>query len=150
MKFFDLHSHLRVIAGIPLDSFHLAGDMMMFSFGKYELHSQCLTRIISERSILITTLDCMNSDDAAESGGGMRRFAEEHRNEITGGTVSAITLSPVNDLTITLDNGIRIELFVSNGCGGEDLEQWVFFRHHDHSYPFVTVGSRSVDVTAKW
>ena len=61
-------------------------------------------------------------------------------------------MSPVHDVAIQLDNGVQIELFVANGFHhyGEENEQWVFFKHDDHAYPFVRVNSKSVDIASAW
>ena len=64
--------------------------------------------------------------------------------------VTSVNVNPLHDVVIILDHGIRIELFVKNGYHHFDDEQWVFFKRHDHSYPFITVYSKTVDIAVEW
>ena len=61
-----LNEHLQVIVGKQLVALNMACEMMMFSFEKYELHTQCLTRIISKKDVLVTTLDYQSWDGETE------------------------------------------------------------------------------------
>ena len=63
-----------------------------------------------------------------------------------------MNVTPLNDVVISLDNGIRIELFVKNGYHhfDDEHEQWVFFKRHDHSYPYITVYNKTVDIAVEW
>lgn len=147
-----LKEHLQEIVGKRLDALNLACEMMMFSFGKYALHAQCLTRIIDENDILVTTSDYQNWDGEVEENNDERYFVEQNRAKIVGGMVTSVNVNSLHDLVIILDNGIRIELFVKNGYHhfDDEHEQWVFFRHHDHSHPFITVYSKTVDIAIEW
>jgi len=147
-----LKEHLQTIVGKQLDSLNLACEMMMFSFGKYALHAQCLTRIICENDILVTTLDYQNWDGEAEDNNDEWYFVEQYRAKIVGGIVTSVNVTPLHDVVIILDNGIRIELFVKNGYHhfDDEHEQWVFFKRHDRSYPFITVYSKTVDIAVEW
>ena len=147
-----LAEHLHTIVGKRLDTIELACEMMMFSFEQYALHAQCFTRIIFGDEILATTLDYQSWDGEAEENNDEWYFVAQNRAKIVGGTVISVDVSPLHDVVIILDNGIKIELFVQNGghhfC--EEQEQWVFFKRHDHSYPFITVYSKTVDIAADW
>ena len=146
-----LNEHLQAIVGKQLDALNMACEMMMFSFGKYELHAQCLTRIISKKDVLVTTLDYQSWDGETEENNDEWYFVEQNRDKIVGGTVTSVNVNALHDITIVLDNCIRIELFVKNGHHSDDeQEQWVFFKHHDHSYPFITVYNKSVDIAVDW
>ena len=147
-----LNEHLQVIVGKQLVALNMACEMMMFSFGKYELHAQCLTRIISKKDVLVTTLDYQSWDGETEENNDEWYFVEQNRDKIVGGTVTSVKVNALHDVTIVLDNGISIELFVKNGYHHYDdkQEQWVFFKHHDHSYPFVTVCNKTVDIAVDW
>ena len=147
-----LTEHLQAIVGKPLDAINLACEMMMFSFGDYALHCQCLTRIVCQGDILVTTLDYQSWDGEAEENNDEWYFVEQNRDKIVGGIVTGVSINALHDVVIILDNGIRIELFVQNGnyhFGGE-REQWVFFKQHDHAFPFVTVYSKTVDIAEDW
>lgn len=147
-----LNEYLQAIVGKQLDALNLACEMMMFSFEKYELHVQCLTRIICEDDILVTTLDYQSWDGEAEENNDEWYFIEQNRGKIVGGKVTSVTINSLYDVVIILDNGIRIELFVKNGYNhfDDEHEQWVFFKHHDHYHPFITVFSQTVDIATEW
>ena len=148
----NLKEHLQAIVGKQLDALNLACEMMMFSFEKYALHAQCLTRIIFENDILVTTLDYQNWDGEVEENNDEWYFVEQNRAKIVGGIVTSVNVNPLHDIVIMLDNGIRIELFVQNGYHHFDdkHQQWAFFKRHDHSYPFITVYSKTVDIAIEW
>ena len=147
-----LNEHLQVIVGKQLVALNMACEMMMFSFGKYELHAQCFTRIICRNDVLVTTLDYQSWDGETEKNNDEWYFVEQNRGKIVGGTVTSVNVNALHDITIVLDNGISIELFVKNGYQhfDDEQEQWVFFKHHDHSYPFITVYNKSVDIAVDW
>lgn len=147
-----LEEHLQVIVGKRLDSLNLACEIMMFSFEKYALHAHCFTRIICENDVLVTTSDYQSWDGKEESNNDEWYFIQHYRAKIVGGTVISVNISPLYDVTVILDNGIRIELFVQNGYHhfDDEHEQWVFFKHHDHSHPFITVYNKTVDLAAEW
>ena len=147
-----LNEHLQVIVGKQLVALNMACEMMMFSFEKYELHTQCLTRIICDNDILVTTLDYQSWDGETEENNDEWYFVEQNRDKIVGGTVTSVNVNALHDITIVLDNGISIELFVKNGYHhfDDEQEQWVFFKHHNHSYPFITVYNKTVDIAVDW
>ena len=147
-----LNEHLQAIVDKQLDALNMACEMMMFSFEKYELHTQCLTRIISKKDVLVTTLDYQSWDGETEENNDEWYFVEQNRDKIVGGTVTSVKVNALHDVTIVLDNGISIELFVKNGYHhfDDEQEQWVFFKHHNHSYPFITVYNKSVDIAVDW
>jgi len=147
-----LMEHLQAIVGKRLDAINLACEMMMFRFEKYELHALCLTRILCENDILVTTLDYQSWDGEAEGNNDEWYFVEQNRSKIVGGTVLSVSINALHDVVIILDHGIKIELFVKNGCHhfDDEHEQWVFFKHHDHSHPFITVYNKTVDIAIEW
>ena len=147
-----LEEHLQIIVGKQLDALNMACEMMMFSFEKYELHSQCLTRIICKNDVLVTTLDYQSWDGEIEENNDEWYFVEQNKDKIVGGTVTSVKVNALHDVTIVLDNSISIELFVKNGYHhfDDEQEQWVFFKHNDHSYPFITVYNKSVDIAVDW
>ena len=147
-----LQNHFNVIVGKQLTELHLACEMMMFSFEKYELHSQCLTRIICKNDVLVTTLDYQSWDGEIEENNDEWYFVKQNKDKIVGGTVTSVKVNALHDVTIVLDNSISIELFVKNGYHhfDDEQEQWVFFKHNDHSYPFITVYNKSVDIAVDW
>ena len=147
-----LEEHLQTIIGKQLDALNMACEMMMFSFEKYELHSQCLTRIICKNDVLVTTLDYQSWDGEIGKNNDEWYFVEQNKDKIVGGTVTSVNVNALHDVTIVLDNSISIELFVKNSYHhfDDEQEQWVFFKHNDHSYPFITVYNKSVDIAVDW
>ena len=147
-----LNEHLQAIVGKQLDALNMACEMMMFSFEKYALHAQCFTRIICKNDVLVTTLDYQSWDGETEENNDEWYSIEQNRDKIVGGTVTSVNVNALHDITIVLDNSISIELFVKNGYQhfDDEQEQWVFFKHHDHSYPFITVYNKSVDIAVDW
>ena len=131
---------------------HLACEMMMFSFEEYELHTQCLTCIICENDIIVTTLDYQRWDDEADTNNDEWYFVDLYKDKIIDGTVISATVSSLYDVTIVLDNGIVIELINKNGHHhyDEESEQWRFFKGGDYSYPHITVYSKIVDIAVDW
>ena len=148
----ELQRLIHQIVGKSLDNLNLACEMIMFSFSDYELHAQCFTRIIRDNSILATTLDYQNWDGEYEENNDEWYSVRKYKNQIIGGIVDSVDVNSICDVTIKMNNGIRIELFASNGYPhfSEDQEQWVFFRHHDPSHPFITVTSKTVDIASTW
>lgn len=148
----ELAEHLQAILGKRLDAINLACEMMMFSFEEYAFHSQCLTRIICENDILVTSSDYLSWDGETEENNDEWYFIEQNRDKIVGGIVISVTVNALHDVAIVLDSGIEIELFIQNGHHhfNDEQEQWMFFKHHDHSYPFITVYNKTVDITVDW
>jgi hypothetical protein len=147
-----LNEHLQIIVGKRLDDLHLVCELMSFAFGDYAFHALGLTRIIHENDILVTTLDYLNWDQETDTNNDEWYFVKQYKDKIVGGTVTSVDVSPLHDVVINLDNGIRIETFVKNGYHhfDDECEQWVFFKVDDHSFPFVTVYNKTVDIAEKW
>lgn len=74
-----LKEYLQILIGKQLDALNLACETMMFGFEKYELHAQCLTRIIFENDILVTTLDYQSCDGKVEDNNDEWYFVEQNR-----------------------------------------------------------------------
>ena len=147
-----LNKYLQVIVGKKLEKLNLACEMMMFSFEDYAFHALGLTRIIKDNDILVTTLDYQNWDRKNDDNNDESYFVKKYRDKIEGGVVISVSVTPLYDVEIIMDNGIKIELFVKNGYHhfDDENEQWVFFRVDDHSYPFISVCSKSVDIATTW
>ena len=147
-----LNEHLQIIVGKRLDGLRLIFEMMDFSFGDYALHALCHTRIISDNDILVTTLDYQSWDRQEDKNNDEWYFVEQYRDKIEGGIVTSVNVNSFHDVVIILDNGIRIEMYIKNGYHhfDDECEQWVFFKVDDHSFPFVTVYNKTVDIAENW
>ena len=147
-----LQNHFNDIVGKQLTELHLACEMMMFSFEEYALHTQCLTRIIFENNILVTTLDYQNWDGKVDTNNDEWYFVEQYRDKIIGGIVMSVSVSSLYDVTIILDNGIRIELINKNGYYhfDDECEQWRFFKVDGYTDPHITVYNKTVDIAVDW
>ena len=147
-----LNEHLQIIVGKRLDGLRLICEMMDFCFGDYALHALCHTRIISDNDILVTTLDYQSWDRQEDTNNDEWYFVEQYRDKIEGGIVTSVNVNSFHDVLIILDNGIRIEMYIKNGYHhfDDECEQWVFFKVDDHSFPFVTVYNKTVDIAENW
>ena len=147
-----LKKQLSAIIGKSLDDLNFACEMMMFSFGEFELHAQGFTRVILLNDVLFTTMDFQSWDGIEESHNDQWHFAEKYRDKIIGGLVENIELRPVNDLIIRLNNGIQIEVMIANGYSfyNDEQEQWVFFKRGDRSQPFITVYNKELEIVTDW
>ena len=87
---------------------------------------QCLTRIRKETDILFTTQDYQSWDRKKDTNNDEWYFLNKYKSIIEGGVVVDIIINGMNDLFIKLDNGIYIEIYVSNGYYHyeEEQEQW--------------------------
>ena len=148
----ELKKYLQQVVGNQLDELNLACEMMMFSFENYKLNAQCFVRIIRDNDILVTTLDYQSWDGEVDSNNDEWYFLEQHKSKILGGIVTSVDVNPLCDVAIVLDNGVRIELFIKNGYHhfDEEQDQWVLFKHDDHSYPFITVYNKTIDIAVEW
>ena len=128
------------ISGLQLTSVKLACEMLIFNFegsAVYALHSQCLTRIIKNGDILLTTLDYQSWDEENSENNDEWYNLNKFENDIVGGKVESVDLNDINDLAIKLNNRIKIELFISNGYNhyDEEREQYRFFEVIDDEHP---------------
>lgn len=136
MTFLELQEQLSNIMGLRLTDVYPACEMLMFSFDNYALHSECLTRIIKDNDILLTTLDYQSWDGEISENNDEWHNLEKYKETIVGGRVVKIELSSLRDLTIVLDNNITIQLFISNGYPHyyEDTEQYRFFECSENEW----------------
>lgn len=143
----ELSDIISLIKGKQLDDLNLACEMMLFSFGEYEIHAQGFARIVKDNDIITTTLDYQSWDGENDKNNDEWHFAAQYKDVIVGGAVVSVEVSPVNDVKILLDNGTAIELFIANGHNhyAEENEQWVLFKRNDSEFPFVTVKNKSVE-----
>ena len=147
-----LNEHLQTIVGKRLNDLHLILELMSFSFEEYAFHALGLTRIIYGNDILVTTIDYLSWDGETDTNNDEWYFVEQYRDKIIGGTVVSVTVNSLHDVVIILDNGVRIETYIKNGHNHfeEECEQWCFFKVDDHSYPFITVYNKTVDIAVEW
>lgn len=136
---------LNAIVGSKLDALLLACEMMCFQFEGYTLHAQCLTRIICEEDILVTTLDYQNWDGEVDTNNDEWYYVEKYKDRIVGGIVQTVNVSSLYDVVIVLDNGIEIQLINKNGYAhfDEECEQWRFFNGDG---PHTVVYAKTVDL----
>ena len=144
----DLQNRLNVIVGKKLEKLGLACEMMTFVFEEYALHAQCLTRIIKDWEILVTTGDYQSWDGECSKNNDEWYFVEKYREEIVGGKVLSVEVNRLHDVRIELDNGVMIEALVSNGFShfGEESEQWRFFEAGKTDLPHLVVYGKSVEM----
>ena len=118
------------IVGARLESLSCDSRMMMFTFGDCAIHVQSLARIIKDGEILVTTRDCRSWDGEVEDDNNDEFFnIEKFKNQIVGGKILSVDIGVANDLKISLDNGILIEIFNQNGYAhfADEQEQYRIF-----------------------
>jgi len=117
---------IKLVIGSKLNSIHLVCQMIALDFGTIGIHCQCLTRIRKETDILFTTQDYQSWDRKKDTNNDEWYFLNKYKSIIEGGVVVDIIINGMNDLFIKLDNGIYIEIYVSNGYYHyeEEQEQW--------------------------
>ena len=152
----EFENIITKIVGLQLSDIHLVCEMMVFNFEQYSLHSQCLTRIIKNNDILVTTLDYQSWDGEVSENNDERFNLAKYKSEIDGGKVINVKLSPLKDLTITLDNDITIEIFIQNSYSHYDAahEQYRFFEvgednetaEQENLRPHYVVYSKHIDL----
>ena len=142
----DLQNRLNVIMGKKLEKLGLACEMMTFGFEEYALHAQCLTRIIKDQEILVTTGDYQSWDGECSKNNDEWYFVEKYREKIVVGKVLSVEVNRIHDVRIELDNGVMIEALVSNGFShfGEEREQWRFFEKGKEGVPDLVVYGKSI------
>lgn len=133
----EFENIITKIVGLKLTRITLICEMMVFNFEHYSLHSQCLTRIIKNNDILVTTLDYQSWDEECNENNDEWFNLDKFKSEIEGGKVLDIKLSLLKDLIITLDNGITIEIFVQNSYAhyDDEHEQYRFFEYGTDDEP---------------
>ena len=121
-----LHNYLDQLVGIKLKDIKLACQMIILDFGNIGIHCQQFTRVSKNDDILFTTLDYQSWDEKVDTNNDEKYFFDKYRNEIIGGGVARIIYNKFNDVTIIFDNGVVIEIFVSNGYNHfvDEIENW--------------------------
>lgn len=121
-----LHNYLDQLVGIKLKDIKLACQMIILDFGNIGIHCQQFTRVSKNDDILFTTLDYQNWDEKVDTNNDEKYFFDKYRDEIIGGVVARIIYNKFNDVTIIFDNGVVIEIFVSNGYNYfvDEIENW--------------------------
>ena len=121
-----LHNYLDQLVGIKLKDIKLACQMIILDFGNIGIHCQQFTRVSKNDDILFTTLDYQSWDEKVDTNNDEKYFFDKYRNEIIGGVVARIIYTKFNDVTIIFDNGVVIEIFVSNGYNHfvDEIEHW--------------------------
>lgn len=133
MNFIELEKLIKKIVGLKLDTIGYACEMLMFNFEQYALHVQCLTRIIKDDDILLTTLDYQSWDGEYEENNDEYYNLAKYKMEIEGGKVLSVEVNSLCDIFIALDNGVTIQILIQNSYAhyDEENEQYRFFEASD-------------------
>lgn len=154
MTFIELEKLIKKIVGLKLDAIRYACEMLMFNFEQYALHVLCLTRIIKDDDILLTTLDYQSWDGEHEENNDEYYNLSRYKSEIEGGKVLSVEVSPLCDIIITLDNDVTIQILIQNSYAhyDEENEQYRFFEASDHETedeklpPHYVVYSKHIEI----
>ena len=128
-----------------------ACEMLVFDFGSCGLHAQSFARVVKNGKILLTTWDYQSWDRENDENNDEWRNLDRYRDEIVGGVVSDVRLNELNDLTVTLDNGVTIECFAANGetTYDEEREFWrALFDIDEMIVTHIVATNVSLDVVA--
>ncbi len=154
MSFIKLEKLIKNIVGLKLNAIRCTCEMLMFDFGQYSLHAQCLTRIIKDDDILLTTFDYQSWDGKNEKNNDEYYNLTKYKSEIESGKVLAVEMNPLCDVIITLDNGVIIQIFIQNSYAHYDKEseQYRFFETADNETedeklpPHYVVYSKHIEI----
>ena len=133
MTFIELGKLIQNIVGLKLNAIRYACEMLMFDIEQYALHVQCLTRIIKDDDILLTTLDYQSWDGEHEENNDEYYNLAKFKSEIEGRKVLSVVVNPLCDIIITLDNDFIIQILIQNSYAhyDEENEQYRFFEISD-------------------
>lgn len=133
MNSIELEKLIQKIIGLKLESVRYACEMLMFDFAQYALHVQCLTRIIKNGDILVSTHDYFSWDGEHGDNNDEYYNLKRYRTIIEGGVVLSAEVNSLCDLMIVLDNGVTIQVLIENGYAhyDEEQEQYRFFEDSD-------------------
>ncbi len=129
MNYIALEKVIKKIIGLKLDAIGYTCEMLMFNFSQYALHVECLTRIVKNGDILVTTLDYQSWDGKHNETNDEYYNLAKYKTEIEGGKVLSVEVNSLCDMIITLDNGVTIQIFIQNSYAHYDAEreQYRFF-----------------------
>lgn len=129
MTFIELGKLIQNIVGLKLNEIRYVCEMLIFDFQQYALHTQCLTRIIKDDNILLTTLDYQSWDGEHEENNDEYYNLAKYKSEIEGRKVLSTEVTPLGDIIIILENDITIQILIQNSYAhyDEENEQYRFF-----------------------
>lgn len=136
-----------------LEGIYLAANMLRFCFdNSLHLHVNGFCRVIKNSDLLITTHDYDSWDGEESTHNDEWVNVKAYKDELIGGKVTAVELNPINDLKVTLDNGVTIECLIENAYPHyeDEMEQWVLFEGKESGKEergFLTVYNKRVKFT---
>lgn len=154
MTYIELGKLIKSIVGLKLNTIQYACEVLMFGFEQYALHAQCLTRIIKDDDILLTTFDYQSWDGEHEENNDEYYNLAKYKSEIEGGKVLSVGVNPLCDIIITLDNGVTIQIFIHNSYAhyNKENEQYRFFEvsndetENDKLPPHYVVYNKHIEI----
>ena len=146
-----IRDFIDLLIGRKLEYLCCQCEILDFGFsGDLVLHAMGCSRVIAEGDILITTLDYQSWDQNSSSNNDEWYNKDLFKDRIVGGVVTSAEINKLNDLHITLDNGITIECFIANSYPhfDEEREQWLLFEHtKDNSGRFLVAYNKRIEMT---
>lgn len=137
----EMKQCLNQLIGLELLNINVACQMLILHFDNIGIHCQTLARIKKNDDILFTTFDYFSWDEKDDSHNDEWYFLDKYSDDIIGGVVEKAELTKNNDVTLTFNNGIVIEMFVANGYFHyvKELEQWRILMNVDqeNTYHYV-------------
>ena len=159
MNSIELKNMIAKIVGLRLTVIGYACNMPMFNFENsdvgYALHAQCLTRIIKNDDILVTTHDYQSWDGEHEENNDFLFNLKKFKSQIEGGLVVSVEVNSLFDVVIILDNDVTIQVIIDNSYAhyDDELEQYRFFKvlekeddDENNLSPHYVVYSKHIDI----
>ena len=138
----DINDFMNLWVGKRLEGLNCICEMLDFCFSdNLVLHGLDLTRVFLNDDLVISTLDYGVWDQNESKHNDEWFNSDKYKSRIIGGIVTNIFINKTNDLFVELDNGVRIECYISHAYPyyDEECEHWVLFEHtKDNSGRFLT------------
>lgn len=149
----SIRNRMQILVGAQWFIVGRAAAMAWFGFlindSDYALHLQSGFRVRTKEKVLIANLDMFDPTEAVQKSPSFDwdtydwdiqgancydKWAEKFRKETREGIVREVRISDLGDLTIEIDNGMIIEVFINSST----KECWRFFKRESDDHLVVT------------
>lgn len=156
-SFYEFNKVISKIQGSKLINVNLFANMvcLVFKFdGKeYFLHLQTYTRFINNNQIVVTSFDYteydyMNKDESIrDKENDLWINLKTHKSEFIDNKVISVNANEFGDLTITMNDNVRIEAYVTNSTSNfqENIEQYRFFEDGENSKHYIVYNNKNIE-----
>ncbi len=110
---------ITLLKGQALTDVVFCEDVIGVCFETVRIYAQCLIRLVKRSKILFTRCDYFYKNPKNRDENNLLVNGKRHRDELLGLRVVAASVGNLGDVVIRLENGYRIEIFLS--CGKENF-----------------------------